>query len=242
MLSPSTQQNAVVPDEVAGEPDRVGDAERTALVAIGQVEPEVRAVASSSTTSPTLLPPTMTMTSRIAHRRERLDRVVDHRPVVDRQQVLVRDDRQREQAGRGPAGEDDALHAAERSRADVPTAGPAGHGAARVTVRRATGPRVATNGVGEGVGWNARLLAARDDATWARDRAVDRLVARQRQATLVVEDHEHVLELLEVGRRLQVGGLDDAVRVAPDVDHLAQEEALRVRASGCRRRARSRPS
>ena len=41
---------------------------------------------------------------------ERLDREADHRPVVDRQQVLVRDPRQRVEATPGPAGEDDALH------------------------------------------------------------------------------------------------------------------------------------
>ena len=51
----------------------------------------------------------------------------------------------------------------------------------------------------------------------------------RRQAALVVEDDEHVLELLEVRRRLEEGGLDDAVRVAPDVDDLADQEALRVR-------------
>jgi hypothetical protein len=42
---------------------------------------------------------------------ERLDRVRHHRPVVDGQQVLVRDARQRVQACALPAREDDALHA-----------------------------------------------------------------------------------------------------------------------------------
>jgi hypothetical protein len=42
-----------------------------------------------------------------------LDRVVDHRPVVDRQQVLVGDDRQRVEAGRRPAGKNDAFHRGE---------------------------------------------------------------------------------------------------------------------------------
>ena len=55
----------VVADEVAGEPDGVRDAKGTGLVAIRQIEPEGRAVASSSTTSPTLLPPTTTITSRM---------------------------------------------------------------------------------------------------------------------------------------------------------------------------------
>ena len=56
----------VVADEVAGQPDGVGDPERARLVAVGQVEPErASRRPSSSTTSPTLLPPTMTMTSRM---------------------------------------------------------------------------------------------------------------------------------------------------------------------------------
>ena len=44
---------------------------------------------------------------------ERLDRVRDHRPVVERQQVLVRDPRQRMQPRARAAGEDDALHRGE---------------------------------------------------------------------------------------------------------------------------------
>ena len=43
-------------------------------------------------------------------RDDRLDRVRDHRAVVDRQQVLVRDPRQRMEAATGAAGEDDSLH------------------------------------------------------------------------------------------------------------------------------------
>ena len=58
--------------------------------------------------------------------------------------------------------------------------------------------------------------------------AVDRLFLERRQATLVVEDHQDELELLEIRRGLQVGGLDDGVRVSPDVDDLADEQALRV--------------
>jgi len=45
-----------------------------------------------------------------AHLGKCLEREVDHRPVVDRQQVLVGDDRHREQAGGGTASEDESLH------------------------------------------------------------------------------------------------------------------------------------
>ena len=41
---------------------------------------------------------------------EALDRIVDHRPIVDRQQVLVRDGRERPQARAEAPGEDDAPH------------------------------------------------------------------------------------------------------------------------------------
>ena len=41
---------------------------------------------------------------------QRLDRPLDHRPVVDRQQVLVGDAGEREQPRAGPPGQKDALH------------------------------------------------------------------------------------------------------------------------------------
>ena len=39
-----------------------------------------------------------------------LQRIVDHGLVVDRQQLLGGHERERVQAGAGPAGEDDAFH------------------------------------------------------------------------------------------------------------------------------------
>ena len=113
MLSPRTTAERVVADEVAGEADRVGDAERAALVAVRQVEPEMRAVGEQLDDVADALAADDDHHLADAHPGQRLDRVVDHRPVVDRQQVLVGDDRQREQPGGGPAGEDDALHRRE---------------------------------------------------------------------------------------------------------------------------------
>ena len=46
---------------------------------------------------------------------QRLDRVRDHRPVVQRQQMLVRYPGQRVKPRAGAAGEDDVLHAAATS-------------------------------------------------------------------------------------------------------------------------------
>ena len=103
----------VVADEAAGEPDGVGDAQRPALVSIGQVEPEVGAVREQLHDVADALAPDDDHHLADAHAGEGLDRVVDHRPVVDGQQVLVGDDGQRVEPRRGPAGEDDALHRAE---------------------------------------------------------------------------------------------------------------------------------
>src|SRR5258705_11606932 len=75
---------------------------------------------------------------------------------------------------------------------------------------------------------DARLLTAGDHAARSGLRAVDRRVAARRQTALVVEDDEDVLDLVEVGGRREIGGLDDAVGVAPDVDDLADQEALRI--------------
>src|SRR6476660_3244203 len=71
----------------------------------------------------------------------------------------------------------------------------------------------------------AWLLALRERATTA---AIDRLLLDRRQAALVVGDDQQGLEPVERGRRPQVGGLDDAVRIAPDIDHLPDQKALRV--------------
>ena len=103
----------VVADEVAGEADGVGDAERARLVAIGQVEPERGAVGEQLDDVADALAADDDHDLADAHPGQRLDRVVDHRPVVDRQQMLVGDDRQRVEPRRGPAGENDALHRGE---------------------------------------------------------------------------------------------------------------------------------
>ena len=76
------------------------------------------------------------------------------------------------------------------------------------------------------VGREARLLAGREGPLLAA--AVDRLLLDRRQPALVVEDDQHVLELVEVRRRLEERGLDDIVGIALDVDDLADEQALRV--------------
>jgi len=88
----------------------VRDPERAALVAIRQVEPEVRAVREQLDDVADALPTDDDHDLADAHPGQGLQRVVDHRPVVDRQQVLVRHDREREQACGGPTREHDPFH------------------------------------------------------------------------------------------------------------------------------------
>ena len=57
---------------------------------------------------------------------QELQRVVDHRPAADRQQVLVRDARQLLEPRRGPAGADEALHAARCYGSSVRVVAPGG--------------------------------------------------------------------------------------------------------------------
>jgi hypothetical protein len=106
----------VARDEVLREPERVRDPARLLLVAVRE---EVEAV----------LAPVPEQAEELAGVRpagdehelgdpglhERLDGVRDHRSVPERQQVLVRDPRERMETGAGSAGEDDALHAADPS-------------------------------------------------------------------------------------------------------------------------------
>ena len=82
-----------------------------ALVAIGQVEPEMRPVGEQLDDIADALPADDDHDLADAHARQRLERVVDHRPVIDRQEVLVGDDGQGKEPGRRSAGEDDAFHA-----------------------------------------------------------------------------------------------------------------------------------
>ena len=118
---------AVAVDEPLGQPERVRDAAGLLLVAVEEL---VDAVLVAVTEQPEEL--ARVRAARDEHQLgtpgadERLDRVGHHRPVVDRQQVLVRDPRQRMEARAAAAGEDYALH----SRANVPSRSPHESGAA----------------------------------------------------------------------------------------------------------------
>ena len=110
---PENDAEGVVTDEVPGEADRVGDAESPALIPVRQIEAEVGPISQQLHDVTDTLAADDDHDLPNAHSRERLERVVDHRPVVDRQEVLVRDDREREQSGGGAASEDEAFHRVE---------------------------------------------------------------------------------------------------------------------------------
>ena len=100
----------LVAHEIASQADRVGNPQGAVLVAIGQVQAEMRAIGQELHDIADTLAAHDHHHLADAHPGQGRDRVIDHRPVVDREQVLVGDNRQREQAGGGSAGEDDAFH------------------------------------------------------------------------------------------------------------------------------------
>ena len=119
----------VAGDEVLREPERLGDAARLLLVAVReQVEAVLAAVAEQAEELAGMRPAGDEHQLVDARLDERLDGVRDHRPVEERQQMLVRDPRERMEARAGAAGEDDALHAGD---ANAPTGGRAARGRAR---------------------------------------------------------------------------------------------------------------
>ncbi len=104
----------------------MGDAQGSALVAVRQVQPEMLAVGEQLDDVTDALAADDDHDLGDPHAGQRGDRVVDHRPVVDRQQMLVRDDCQREQARGGAARENDSLHRASKKRVPKSLAGPYG--------------------------------------------------------------------------------------------------------------------
>ena len=109
--------NLVARDEPLREPERVGDAAGFLLVAVEElVDAVVVAVAEQAEELAGMRAAGDEHQLVDAGADERLDRVRHHRPVVERQEVLVRDPRQRMQTRAGSAREDDAFHVGELER------------------------------------------------------------------------------------------------------------------------------
>ena len=103
-------------DPVAGseplrQPERLGDPAGLLLVGVEEpVDPVLVPVAEQPKELARVRPPGDEHQLVDPGVDECLDRKIDHRPVVDRQQVLVRDPRERMESGAGAACQDDALH------------------------------------------------------------------------------------------------------------------------------------
>ena len=111
-------EDVVAEDEraglAAGEPladdEGLGQAVGAGLDGVGQVHAVVRPVAQQALEVRQVGGGGDDQDVADARHHEDGQRVVDHRLVVDRQQLLAGDGGQRVQAGAGPAGEDDAFH------------------------------------------------------------------------------------------------------------------------------------
>ena len=97
-------------DELLADDEGLGEAVGAGLDGVGQVHAVVRPVAEQPLEVGQVRRGRDDQDVADAGHHEDGQRVVDHRLVVDRQQLLAGDGGQRVQAGAGPAGEDDAPH------------------------------------------------------------------------------------------------------------------------------------
>src|SRR6202049_737280 len=107
-IVPQKHDGPVATDEFLGEAERLGYASRFVLVRVEEaIYPELLPIAEQAKELARVVAPGDEHHLRHAALDECLDRVADHRPVIDRQEVLVRDSGERVAAGGGSAPEDD---------------------------------------------------------------------------------------------------------------------------------------
>ena len=97
-------------DELLADGEGLRQAVRRGLLGVGEVHAEARAVAQQALEVGQVGRRGDDQDVLDARQHEGGQRVVDHGLVVDRQQLLGGHERERVQAGAGPAGEDDAFH------------------------------------------------------------------------------------------------------------------------------------
>ena len=97
-------------DEVLADGERLREAVRRGLLGVGEVHAVARAVPEQALEVGQVGRGGDDQDVPDARQHERGQRVVDHGLVVDRQQLLGGHERERVQAGAGPAGEDNAFH------------------------------------------------------------------------------------------------------------------------------------
>ena len=104
------QRARLAGDELLADGEGLGQAVRARLLGVGQVHAVARAVPEQALEVGEVRRGGDDQDVPDARQHEGGQRVVDHRLVVDRQQLLGGHKRERVQAGAGPAGEDDAFH------------------------------------------------------------------------------------------------------------------------------------
>ena len=104
------QRARLAGDEVLADGERLRQAVRRRLLGVGQVHAVARAVPEQALEVGEVGRRGDDQDVPDARQHEGGQRVVDHGLVVDRQQLLGGHERERVQAGAGPAGEDDAFH------------------------------------------------------------------------------------------------------------------------------------
>ena len=104
------QRARLAGDEVLADREGLGQAVRRGLLGVGKVHAVARAVPEQALEVGQVGRRGDDQDVADARQHEGGERVVDHGLVVDRQQLLGGHERERVQAGAGPAGEDDAFH------------------------------------------------------------------------------------------------------------------------------------
>ena len=110
------QRAGLAGDPVAADQEGLGDAVRPRLLGVGKAHAEPLAVAQQAAELRQVLRRGDHQDVADAGQHQRGQRVVDHRLVVDRQQLLGRRQRHRMQPRAGAAGQQDPLHAAVPNR------------------------------------------------------------------------------------------------------------------------------
>ena len=112
MLSPEDDADAIVVGEILAQPQRVGDPAFAFLIRVVDVlEAELAAVPQQAKKIARRVPAGDDHDVRDPGLREGFERIVDHRLVVHRQQMLIGDFGERAEPRTQASGEDDALHA-----------------------------------------------------------------------------------------------------------------------------------
>ena len=105
------ERDAIAADKVAAEDEGMGEADRLVLDDVTEPDAPVRAVAEQVPVKGQMLARRNQQDVADAGEHQHRQRVIDHRLVVDRQQLLVDGERRRIKPRARAAGEDDALHA-----------------------------------------------------------------------------------------------------------------------------------